>query len=890
MAMTALGLGLTFTAKDLASSVVNSLGGALGKTQKDASEFGKGMTTTLGDVKEQFGAIGAKFSAVGTAINGFLSSAADNAGAFQLEIAKAGRFTNGTAEDIELLTKSAQDLDSVMMGFSFQDQAMTLAHLTNEVGNAKDAVTELVPALMLAKITGMSGAQAAGFLSDTLSGFGQDASEAEFYVDKMAFAMKKFGLTANELEPALIPTIGAAKLLGGTFEDTLTIVGIANSTLGNIKKSSVAATMAMNQLADPATALDFKKLGIEVKGVDGKFRSMLDILADVSDKTKDMTEAQKVAALSSIYNAKTAGGLNVVMDQLTKGVANSSGEMLTGAAAVAELRKQMDGAGGSATNMIEATMNTLPEQKAALQAALSSFMTTVGMPLAQALQPIVRAAVSIVTKLTGAFQALGPTIQRVLVTIVGAVGAFASMVGGVIGAGVAVGGFIAAVMALEVPLAIMAAGIAAVAILMLPITIAMGALVLASIGLKQAWDKNVGGIRDTVMDAWAKVKLAFDGMSQVFDSGKFSGSVLKELNKAENQGIKAFVVNAYVLFSRVKSFFEGVSQGFSAAIEQMRPTFTALSASVGALGDAFLKLFGGQTNPAENAEKLNTFTQAGSTLGSVLAKIVEWSAKAITWIVDLATGFMDVGTMGKTGFGVLWDSVKAVGSVFMELLTAFGQVGDALMGTSSQGKTAGESFTALAGFLAGSLAPVLQVVAMNIRGVVGMVQFMAFQFNMVRTVVSSVVEVFQEINQAIAETIDKAAALVGISSNLSGSLGIFGVGSGDPGGKVPGGPTQATSFGPSTAASAAFGGAAPQAGGATPGVAAANAAAGGGPQTSAAGIQEAIQAGFKNGGGGGGGPPITIPVMIDGEKVATILAKKDSTTQARNYNVTTQEG
>ncbi|TBR17478.1 MAG: hypothetical protein EPO57_09090, partial [Chitinophagaceae bacterium] len=249
MALNNQGLGFLVAAKDMASAVFQKVGKSLGVMSKKGDDAGVSLDEAGGKVKD----IGMKMMGAGIAGLAAMGGLAYHAGNFETAIAKAGAFTGGTTEEIEKLRNAAKNLDLAKKGFSFTEQAETLATLANETGNADDAVNELAPSLNLAKITGMQGAQAAGFLADAVAGFGGSSKDAQKFVDKMAFSMKAFGLTASELEPAIMPTIGAAKLIGASFDDTLAVVGLTNSVLGNTKKSAMAATMAMNQLADPKT-------------------------------------------------------------------------------------------------------------------------------------------------------------------------------------------------------------------------------------------------------------------------------------------------------------------------------------------------------------------------------------------------------------------------------------------------------------------------------------------------------------------------------------------------------------------------------------------------------------------------------------------------------------
>ena len=66
--------------------------------------------------------------------------------------------------------------------------------------------------------------------------------------------------------------------------------------------------------------------------------------------------------------------------------------------------------------------------------------------------------------------------------------------------------------------------------------------------------------------ALATVNLFVRGLTQLFSQGGFSGDIMKELDKTDNQGLQGFLIKIYVWTGRIKNFFDGtfgVVQGFA---------------------------------------------------------------------------------------------------------------------------------------------------------------------------------------------------------------------------------------------------------------------------------------------------------------------------------------
>ena len=76
---------------------------------------------------------------------------------------------------------------------------------------------------------------------------------------------------------------------------------------------------------------------------------------------------------------------------------------------------------------------------------------------------------------------------------------------------------------------------------------------------------------------------------QLFEQGGFSGAVRDELNRAENRGLKDFLINVFLWVNRIRNFFSGIAAGFSAGIEAARPTLEAFMNALTRLGAASVR-------------------------------------------------------------------------------------------------------------------------------------------------------------------------------------------------------------------------------------------------------------------------------------------------------------
>jgi TP901 family phage tail tape measure protein len=738
MALNQLGLGFVFTAKDLASGTIgrveNALGGVEEKADEAAKKFAEGQT--------QMRNVGLAIAGAGIAIIGTAAALAVQAGQFEAAIAAAGARSGASAEETARLHAAAFDASVTLAGFSAEEAALTLKQLAEEGNDAAASVALLHPSLTLATLTGRFAADAAGFLSDTLGLFNLESGDAALTVDKMAVAMRRFGIESGELQPAIFGVASAARLAGASMDDMLLAVGLAKTALPDVSQATRAVNVAMQQLADPATAAKLRaSFGVAVTE-GGRMRPLADILAEVSEKTAGMTEAARSAALENVFGGRAAGELTVILDQLSSGVRDANGNLPKGAAAVRALREELGGATGTAEQMRDRMLDTLPGQLQVLRASLSTMGTALGEMFIPVFKPIIRAISTFASHVAAFIGRIPAPIKKVLGGIILAIGGLLAVVGGIIAAKASIAIFIVGLKAAGVTLGGIVAAV-------LPVIAVVALLALAAVGLKIAWEKNLGGIRDFVERIWGRVRLFFQAMSQLLRDGGFSGAVTEELNRAENAGIKQFAIRVFQIVHRIKRFFEGVAEGFGAAIEAAQPVFDAFVGALRRLGEA-LGIVGSEGANAVAGIPSDEFASFGRVIGQIAGVLVEVFVGALTFVIDVVSTAISTFKEAIKPLQPIFDGVKnAVSLVFEEL----GKLGAMFGITSGQGQQAGGVMQALSS-VAQFLGWVIGNTAAFIAGAIGlMVQFMVERL-------AVVIAAFRAVVGFIGGVIDIIAGLV----------------------------------------------------------------------------------------------------------------------------------
>ena len=138
----------------------------------------------------------------------------------------------------------------------------------------------------------------------------------------------------------------------------------------------------------------------------------------------------------------------------------------------------------------------------------------------------------------------------------------------------------------------------------------------------------------TGFDIFKDIKLVFEGLVQVFSQGGFSGAVRKELDRAENSGLKKFVIRVYMLFGRLRVFFEGVAAGFGKAWEIVGPKVTAVFESLKKVFVTVLSVFGVYGDEVATSS-MNSWRVWGDALAQSIGTVAGWVLSLIGFFADL---------------------------------------------------------------------------------------------------------------------------------------------------------------------------------------------------------------------------------------------------------------
>jgi TP901 family phage tail tape measure protein len=435
MALTQYGMGFLFQAKDLASPVIQRIGGAADAASQRAQAlqsrfFQAGKTMAKGTAMM---GIGLK------ALGGLGKTVKEYAG-FQSVVASAAAIAGASTEGYNKLYKAAQRAGIETM-FSPRQAALGLRVLSQAGLNVQDSIKALIPSLNLATASfgELTPEQTAGLVVVAMKTFGVQADNVKDAVGRMVHAANTAKMSIGDLQLGLAGASRGSLALKQSLSETLISLGLIKNAGFRTQRAATQLSMAMARIADPKAQKKLAEMNITVADSTGKFRPFLDVIRDVTSATANMTDKKRAAYLQDVFGMEAMGGLMAIMNQLTKGIKSSTGETLTGAAAINHLRKGMQAAGGTADMMSRKYLTTMEGQFKLMKGSLDTLKIAVGglfvktfLPAVQTVTKALNAAIGAVERMPGPVKDLIGTLAPIAASALvvgGLVKAFRGLVG-----------------------------------------------------------------------------------------------------------------------------------------------------------------------------------------------------------------------------------------------------------------------------------------------------------------------------------------------------------------------------------------------------------------------------------------------------------------------------
>ena len=561
---------------------------------------------------------------------------------YETSMSSVQAISGSTADEMEVLESVAREMGATTR-YSASESADALGYMALAGWDVEQMTSALPGVLNLATAGAMDLAVASDIVTDTMSMFGMEATDAGKASDIFAAAQSKSNTNVEQLSEALLNAGPAAAAAGADLEQTSAILGIfANQGVKGGRAGTALNAMFRDIKASAEDgAIAIGKHSVSVYDANGNMRAMGDIMADVEKATNGMTTEQRDSALADVFKQQSLSGVNLLLAE--------------GSDALKDLENDIYNSDGVAQNMAD----TMDDNMQGALLGMKSAAEDVAISFFEMAEGPFRAIIDAVTNAIRWFGQLDPSIQQVIAIV----GILAASIGpllmliGQMGLGISTLGtffvgtagsasmFATILGALASPITLIIAGIAALVAVMVYLY------------------KTNETVREAINTAWQFIKDLI--MQAVAVISEYVQSVIGGLVTWWQENNQMILEAAQNVWNAIKSVIEVVMNVISSIMQTLWPMIMAV---VKFAWDGIKNIIDGTIKVITGIIEFFSalFTGNWSAMWDAVKQIVSGAVQAIwgfiqLWIVGKIIGAIKLfAGMMKSLFSGAWTFVKNI--------------------------------------------------------------------------------------------------------------------------------------------------------------------------------------------------------------------------------------
>lgn len=701
-------------AESMFDSLLNKSNSTMDKLSNGISVAGKAMT-----------GIGLGATAIGV-------SAAKGFGEFQMNLNKAAVVAGGTSKNINELADVANRMGAELP-ISANEAAQAMIEMAQNGADLDKIKTQFPAIAQAATAAGADLTTTAGVVQQAMNVWGDSIGSSEQAAAILTQNANISNASIETMRQGLSNVASSSKLLGVNMTDASAAIGLITNTGMSAAQASQDLNHAMLKMAAPTEngAKEMERLGLSFTDAAGNMKPFKQILEEVAEKTKDMSQAEKTATLKNLFDTSGMQAINPLLDAVmnktddatksweaaTNALNGVSGSQADAAKFLAESANEMQQNMGSKIEQVggnwEALTNTAMAAKGGVTSSLLD-MTNNALSWAASSD-------SAVAQWTRSFIGLSPVIGPIMTTVGTAmmnVNNIAKGLGGAFNG-------LKTVMSNPFALAV----------------VAIGALVASLVyayqhseKFRNVVNKAVGAVSNAFNKLKEKAQPALDSIAKALgklDAGFFApliggvGLFIASLMKLK--GIK--IPNP---FSNFKPTFPKIPNPFAGLADMAKSAGSAVKNAFSGLGKGIATIFNG--------------------VGSAVSSVFQGIARAVSMLNPAGVASFAVGLAAVTAALV---ALSAVQGMVLPFLQGLSQIFVQLVSGVLQGFA-----SALA-----TLAPVMTTVASALAMLSPLVVAFGTAFSMVATAVGgAIAAIVPAISSGVAQIVTALTPIVQIIS------------------------------------------------------------------------------------------------------------------------------
>lgn len=329
---------------------------------------------------------------------------------FEDQMARVQAISGATGEGFEELQEQAREMGRTT-SFSATEAAQGMEMLARAGWDTHSVMVGIEPVLRMAEAAQLDLGRASDITSDIMTAFRIEAEQVGSVTDVLAATATSANTTVEMLGQTMAYAAPAAHAAGLGIEEVAAMSGaLADAGIKGSRAGTTLNAMLtdMSNLSEQA-AEQMEEQGVAIYDVNGNMRSMVDIIADIEDATRDMTSQQRDNFLQLGFNSRSLRGLNVLLAE--------------GADSLRDYTTELENSEGAVETMGETMRDTLAYELKELRSEVDGILLDLGEGLVPVIRqqaiPAARWLSREISNITSWFADLDPWLQGAIVSFAG---------------------------------------------------------------------------------------------------------------------------------------------------------------------------------------------------------------------------------------------------------------------------------------------------------------------------------------------------------------------------------------------------------------------------------------------------------------------------------------
>lgn len=389
MGLNSLGLGYTFTAKDLASGTIQRLRQSFTDLDKTSDEVANNLKSKLG--KDM--AKGAATGAIGAGSIALVNRAGQAYATYEEALAGAAMMTGTTKDRMDALSDSIRKTNFDGL-YTSKEAADAVAELGSAGLDAKQAMIALKPTMDLATVSmGRMGlADAANVGTTVLAAFGEETEKLTLRNAQLVVAAKETKFGFKDFETALRHAAPMANTAGQSFESMIAYLGMMRDIGNDASTSATAYKEALSALTTKSrTQQMFMQIGVKIFDEStGKVRDMAAIMRDTIPIVEKMTDKERIFFIKQALGSRGMKIYSGTVNAYNKALKEGKVEQGDWIGRHTDLVSKLKSGQGEMSAQLDVYRSTSAYQRKEISKMWDEFKVSMGQSFLPAIMPVLR--------------------------------------------------------------------------------------------------------------------------------------------------------------------------------------------------------------------------------------------------------------------------------------------------------------------------------------------------------------------------------------------------------------------------------------------------------------------------------------------------------------------